>query len=193
MKTTNYRLSSEMETISSSQTEWFASHVREILTSDKHFYSKTDYLGQCLIELQNKIDYLSEDIKAMQFLKRKLAESKQLAQQIIADEMMKLGVDRLDGVSISSLTITPEKTKHEQKISFKNPDALMKLGYFKVSLDEEAVREEMKTLEGMERIDPYIEMVSVTETVPAKIKVNQRRSNANNQAKELLNYIDEAA
>ena len=48
----------------------------------------------------------------------------------------------------------------------------------------------MLTVEGMNEIDEFVEVGVVSEEVPARIKVNARRSSSNNQATELLNLVD---
>jgi len=59
-----------------------------------------------------------------------------------------------------------------------------------VVVDENAVKEAMSTLEGMNEIDKFVEVGIVKEEVPARIKVNSRRNSSNNQATELLNLVD---
>ena len=48
----------------------------------------------------------------------------------------------------------------------------------------------MLTVEGMNEIDEFVEVGVLSEIVPAKIKVNSRRSSTNNQATELLSLVD---
>ena len=187
MKTTNYRLQTEIEQLSpTSQKEWFKHYIQEVLESDKPYHVKADYIGMSLQELQTKIDYLSLDIKELQTLKKRLTQAKSIAQETIASVLTTYGIDRIDGTVISSLTITPSKTKTKDTLSIIDPHALMSLGYTKVSVDEEAVKEAMSTIEGMDEIDAYVEVSVTTEEVPARVKVNTKRSSANNEATELL-------
>ena len=65
MKMTNYRLQTQMEQIKPNSTEWYKNYIREILESDKPYHVKTDYIGLSFQELQNKLDYLSDDIKEL--------------------------------------------------------------------------------------------------------------------------------
>jgi hypothetical protein len=66
----------------------------------------------------------------------------------------------------------------------------MALGYTKVTVDEEAVKDAMSTLEGMDEIDKFVEVSIVTEEVPARIKINSKRGSANNEATtELLEQV----
>jgi len=187
MKTTNYRLQTEIEHLSpSSQTQWFENYMREILESDKPYHVKADYIGMSLQELQNKMDYLGADIKEMQDLKKRLGEAKSIAQETIASVLAEYGIDRIDGTAISSITITPSKVKTKDTLTITDYHALIALGYTKVTVDEEAVKEAMSTLEGMNEIDKYVEVNVTKEKVPARIKINAKRNSANNEAIELL-------
>ncbi len=189
MKTTNYRLQTEIEHLTpTSQKNWFKNYVREILESDKPYHAKTDYIGLSFQELQNKIDYLSSDIKELQQLKKTLSEAKSIGQETTASVLSEYGIDRIDGTTISSLTITPSKIKTTDKLVITNKDALMELGYVKVILDEDAVKDAMSTIEGMDEIDKFVEVSITTEEVPARIKINAKRGSINNEATELLEH-----
>jgi predicted transcriptional regulator len=190
MKTTNYRLQSEVENIKEDNQEWFKNYIRQILESDKPYHVKTDYIGLSIQELQNKIDYLGEDIKEMQLLKKRLENAKSIALEATATVLAEYGIDRLDGTAISSITITPQKTKIKESFKILNQEALIKLGYFSVVVDEKAVKEAMQTKESMDEIDSYVKVSIIKENTPAKIKVNARRNSSNNQASELLKLAD---
>lgn len=187
MKTTNYRLQTEIEQLTShSQKKWFQNYIRDILESDKPYHVKADYIGLSFKELDNKIDYLSADINELQQLKKRLTEAKVVAQEATASVLLEYGIDRIDGTAISSLTITPAKTKSTDKVVITDAYALMALGYTKVTVDENAVKEAMYTLEGMNEIDRYVEVSVITEEIPARIKVNTKRGSVNNESSELL-------
>lgn len=193
MKTTNYRLQTEIENLKEGKEEWFKNYVRQVLESNKPYYIKADYLGLSIQELQNKIDYLSEDIKELTALKKRLTNAKELSMQAIASVIAEYGIDRLDGTAISSITITPSAIKSKETFKILDAQALIDLGYYTVIVDEDAVKNAMLTLEGMKEIDKYIEIGIVTEEVPARIKVNARRMHTNNQATELLSLVEQAA
>ena len=183
MKMTNYRLQTEIEHLTpTSQKEWFRNYVREILESDKPYHAKADYIGLSFQELQNKIDYLASDIKELQQLKKTLTEAKTIAQEATASVLTEYGIDRIDGTAISSLTITPSKIKTKDKFVITDPYSLMALGYTKVTVDEDAVKAAMSTLEGMDEIDKFVEVGVITEEVPARIKINSKRGKVNNEA-----------
>ena len=193
MKMTNYRLQTEIENIKADKQEWFKNYVRQVLESNKPYHAKADYIGLSIQEIQNKIDYLSEDIKEMTALKKSLTSAKATALEATAFVLAEYGIDRLDGTSISSITITPQKTKLKETFKVTNAEALIKLGFYSVVVDEQSVKDAMLTVEGMDEIDKFVEVGVVSEEVPAKIKVNARRSSQNNQATELLNLVDSQA
>jgi len=193
MKMTNYRLQTEIENIKEDKQEWFKDYVRQVLESNKPYHAKADYIGLSIQEIQNKIDYLSEDIKEMTALKKSLTSAKTTALEATATVLAEYGIDRLDGTSISSITITPQKTKLKETFKITDADALIKLGFYTVVVDEQSVKDAMSSIEGMDEIDEFVEVGVVSEEVPAKIKVNARRSGPNNQATELLNLIDAQA
>jgi len=189
MKTTNYRLQTEIEHLTpTSQKDWFKNYVREILESDKPYHAKADYIGLTFQEIQNKIDYLASDIKELQQLKKTLTEAKTIAQEATASVLAEYGIDRIDGTAISSLTITPSKIKTKDKLVITDKYALMALGYTKVTVDEDAVKDAMSTLEGMDEIDKFVEVSVITEEMPARIKINAKRGSAHNEATELLEH-----
>ena len=193
MKMINYRLQTEMEQIKSSSTDWYKHYLRGVLESDKPYHVKADYIGLSFQEIQNKIDYLANDIKELQSLKKDLVSAKLIAQEATADVLSEYGIDRMDGTAISSITLAAEKSTTKMSIKITDPDALIKLGYVNIVVDTEAVEQAMLTMEGMDEVDRYIEIVTETKTTPAKIKINSKRSSINNQTTELLNYAVEDA
>jgi len=193
MKMTNYRLQTEIENINTDKTEWFKNYVRQVLEGNKPYHAKADYIGLSIKELDNKIAYISDDIKELQTLKKNLSSAKATALEATATVLQEYGIDRLDGTSISSITITPQKTKLKETFKVTDSDALIKLGYFSVVVDEQSVKDAMLTIEGMNEIDKFVEIGVVKEELPAKIKVNARRSSSNNQATELLSLVENQA
>ena len=194
MKTTNYRLQTEIEHLNPmAKKEWFKNYIRQILESERPYHAKADYIGLSFQELQNKIDYLFEDIKELQRLKKDLTEAKSIALEVSAEVLQEYGIDRIEGTVISSLTLSPQKTKTKEHFKITDEEALIKLGYYKVVVDEAAIKEAMLTQESMDEIDPFVEISLSKEIVPAKLKVNARKKSSNNQAAELLNLVEQQA
>ena len=189
MKTTSYRLQTEIEHLTpTSQKEWFKNYLKEILESDKPYYVKSDYIALSFMELDNKVDYLVNEIKALTALKRKLQEAKTLGLEIAAQTLKEYGIDKMEGTAISSLTIAPSKTKEKETLRIKDPGKVMELGYVSFFVDEKSVKEALKHQEMFDQLDPYIEVSLEEETVPARLKINKKRSaNTTNETVELLN------
>ena len=190
MKMTNYRLQSEMEHIKPQSQEWFKDYLRQVLESNKPYHVKADYIGLSIQELQNKIDYLAEDIKEMSALKKSLTTAKETALEASASVLSEYGIDRLDGTAISSITITPQKTKIKTLLSILDEKSLIELGYFKAVLDTEAIEKALELGENNDEINRHVQLEVQKETTPARIKVNAKRKSANTQAEELLTLVD---
>lgn len=193
MKMTNYRLQTEIEHMKEDKQDFFKNYVRQVLESNKPYHAKADYIGLSIGEIQNKIDYLSEDIKEMSALKKSLTDAKSIALEAFASVLAEYGiVDRLDGTVISSITITPKRVKFNETFKIIDPTALIQLGYYTVVVDEIAVKKAMSTLESMDEVDPFVEVGVTTEEIPARIKVNTKRTSANTQADALIELLDAA-
>jgi hypothetical protein len=177
MKTTNYRLQTEIEHLTpTAQKDWFKNYLKEVLESDKPYYVKSDYIALSFMELDNKILYLSNEIKTLTALKKKLQEAKTLGLEIAAQTLHEYGIDKMEGTAISSLTIAPEKQKTKESIRIKDPQKVMELGYVQFSVDEKAVKEALHHTEMFEQLDPYVDVSIEDETVPARLKINKKRS-----------------
>ena len=191
MKMTNYRLQTEIEHLSpTSQKEWFRNYLKEILESDKPYFQKSDYIALSFMELDNKIAYIGNEIKQLTELKKKLTQAKTLGLEIAASILQEYGIDKMEGTAVSSLTIAPSKTKTKETIRYKNPNKIMELGYVTFSVDEKAVKEALKTEEGLDELDPYIQIEVEVEEIPAKLKINKRRSS--NEPTTTIELLDAA-
>ena len=177
MKTTNYRLQNELEHLGPlAQEQWFKEYLKSVLESDKPYYTKSDYIALSFMELDNKLSYLSDEIKMLSVLKKRLAEAKALGLEIAAQTLKEYGIDKMEGTAISSLTITPSKIKVKETLHYKNPNKIMELGYVSFSVDEASVKSALKTKEGLEELDAYVQIEIEEEPVLAKLKINKRRS-----------------
>ena len=183
-----YRLQTEMENLKIGNVEWFKGYVRDVLESDKPYYEKADYIAYSINQVQNKIDYVSNEIKELQDLKKSLATSKELAMEITASVLAEYGIDKLEGASISSITITPEKVKTENVIFIKDEKAVIQLGFVSLIPDYEAIEKTLTTNEGYvyEELAQYVEVSKISTTTQSKIKINNKRNSSTN-----INQVDE--
>lgn len=192
MKLVNYALQTQIETLSETKSqEFFKKYIQEILEDEsKPYYQKADYVGLSLNELKNKIDYLSSNIKELQALKKKLSESLELAKVLTAQVLVSNGVNRVDGNIISSLTLTKESTTIKKKITIKDENSVMGLGFVKFSVDEDAITKalEEESSKDLKELNKYIKVEDIKTTTEAKVKVNTKRAanNAETTTDEIL-------
>ena len=182
MKLVNYQLQTQIEYLAEEKSNnFFKEYLQSILEdTSKPYYQRADYIGLSLNEIKNKIDTLSSDISELQTLKKKLTSALDIAKVQVAEIFIANGIDRMDGNIISSLTLSNATSKIKDEIIIKNEDALINLGYVKFSVDIEAVELALQTKEGKKELKKLVEVTPITITNPAKIKVNTKRTSANN-------------
>ena len=182
MKLVNYQLQTQIEYLGENKTN---SHFKDYLKSvledtSKPYYQRADYIGLSLNEIKSKIDTLTSDISDLQVLKKKLSNALEIAKVQVADIFIANGIDRIDGNIISSLTLTNPTSKTKDEILIKDEKTLINLGYVKFSVDLEAIEKALQTKEGKKELKKLVEVMPITVTTPAKIKVNTKRAAVNN-------------
>ena len=182
MKLVNYQLQTQIEYLGENKTN---SHFKDYLKSvledtSKPYYQRADYIGLSMQEIKSKIDTLSSDISDLQALKKKLNSALEIAKELTANVFLENGIDRIDGNIISSLTLTNATTKTKDEILIKDEKTLINLGYVKFSVDLEAVEKALQTKEGKKELKKLVDVMPITVTTPAKIKVNTKRTSVNN-------------
>jgi len=191
MKVKKYRLETEIEHLSiDNQKSWFMDYLKSLLESDKPYYQKSDYIALCFFELDNKVDYLANEIKALTAQKKKLEEAKRLGLEITAKTLQTYGIDKMEGTVISSLTTTPSKKKLNRKIVIKDPSKVMELGFVNFTVDRKAIDIALENGEDISELLQHIEVTETTEITLPKLKINKRRSSNNNiVSTELLDDV----
>ena len=182
MKLINYQLQTQIEYLGVNKANnFFKEYLQGILEdTSKPYYQRADYIGLSLNEIKSKIDTLTSDISDLQALKKKLSNALEIAKVQVAEIFIGNGIDRIDGNIISSLTLTNPTTKTKDEILIKDEKTLINLGYVKFSVDLEAIEKALQTKEGKKELKKLVEVMPITVTTPAKIKVNTKRTSANN-------------
>ena len=182
MKLVNYQLQTQIEYLSDDKpNNFFKEYLQSILEdTSKPYYQRADYIGLSLNEIKSKIDTLTSDISDLQALKKRLNSALEIAKVQVADIFIANGIDRIDGNIISSLTLTNPTSKTKDEILIKDEKTLINLGYVKFSVDLEAIEKALQTKEGKKELKKLVEVMPITVTTPAKIKVNTKRTSANN-------------
>lgn len=190
MELKKYRLQSEMENLKQGNEEWFKDYVRGVLESNKPYFEKADYIAYSINQISNKIDYISNEIKELQELKKSLNNSKELAMQITASILTnEYGISKLEsGVAISSITVTPEKSKTSQVITIKNEQAVLGLGYVSFIPDYSAIEVDLvkKSKAELKELMQFIEVNTITEIMPEKIKINNKKAVNSTKSDEII-------
>ncbi len=190
MELKKYRLQTEMENLKQGNEEWFKDYVRGVLESNKPYFEKADYIAYSINQISNKIDYISNEIKELQELKKSLNNSKELAMQITASILTnEYGISKLEsGVAISSITVTPEKSKTSQVITIKNEQAVLGLGYISFIPDYSAIEVDLvkKSKAELKELMQFIEVNTITETIPEKIKINNKKAVNSTKSDEII-------
>ena len=193
MKTTRYKFEKVLEGASPQSIEYLKGEFRAILESDKDYTRKADYIGFSIASIDDKIDSIDEEIKELQALKKTLKEAKEISQEVGAEIFSEYGIDRLEGVGISSITISEGKQKIKEHLIIQKDkeDILIALGYYKRVVDEEAVFQALCGADTRSKIESFAEIEIINETSQAKLKINKRRGCS--KADLLLADITEAA
>ena len=191
MKLINYQLQTQIEYLSDDKpNNFFKEYLQTILEdTSKPYYQRADYIGLSLNEIKNKIDCLTSDIQDLQTLKKKLSTALEIAKVQVAEIFTTNGIDRIDGNIISSLTLTTPTSKTKDEIIIKDEKTLINLGYVKFSVDVEAIEKALQAKEGKKELKKYVDVIPITITTPAKIKVNTKRTSANNTQTEQTDEI----
>lgn len=178
MEIKKYRLQSEMEHLKEGNQDWFKDYLRSVLESDKPVYAKTDYISYSINQLSNQISYVNDEIKELQSLKKNLTDAKELAMQLTASVLHDYGIDKLEGTTVSSITITPQKVKTSNVITIKDEQAVLGLGYVSFSPDYKAIEQaiETKSENELSELMQFIDVNTLTVTTPEKIKINNKRA-----------------
>jgi hypothetical protein len=177
MRLVDFKLQSQLENLSELKSQKYVKeYVKSILEdSSRPYFQKADYIGNCLQDIQSKIDYISNDIKQLQEYKKKLTSALNLAKEIVADVLITNGVDRIDGNYISSITVVNESVSSKEDILILNENKVMGLGYVKFTPDIDAVKKALATNEGKEELQDLVTQIKTTTINKAKIRVNSKK------------------
>ncbi|PRM88650.1 siphovirus Gp157 family protein [Aliarcobacter cryaerophilus] len=178
MKLIDYKLQTQFENLNELKSQkYIKEYLKSILEdTSKPYYQKSDYIGLCLDEISNKIDFISVDIKQMQEHKKKLQTALKLAKELVAEIFMEYGIDKIDGNFISSLTLTKESQSSKTDIVVLDANAVMGLGYVKFSPDIDAIKIAIESNnKDKEELEKYINTITTTSTNKAKIRVNAKK------------------
>lgn len=156
--------------------KWFTQSVKDILESKLSPFSKSDVIAEAFISIDAKIDYIKEQQALLSNLKKQLELAKSYAKEEVSNTLLSFGVSKLEGLKVSSITATKPTNKSVARLEVLNKDELLKLGYFKVVLDEEAVEEALLSADKRPEVEQFADMKIETVSKKATIRINKRKS-----------------
>ena len=125
------------------------------------------------VKIFNVDDNITSDIKNEFSIELKAA--KEIALTTGAEIFKEYGIDKIEGLGISSITIGKESIKTKTKLKILNEDSLIKEGYFKVILDQDAIIQAYSKADERAKILNYCEVSLISEKSNAKLKINKKR------------------
>ncbi len=179
MKLVNYALQQQIEYLSEEKSkQHFKEYLQSILEdTSTPYFQRCDYVGLSLNELKSKIDTLTKDISELQEYKKKLSSALDIAKELTAEVFINNGIDRIDGNIISSLTLTKPSMTTKNKITVLKSNELMRLGYVKFSVDDEAIaRVVEENSDALIEWESYISIEKIETINPVIVKVNTKRA-----------------
>ena len=162
--------------------EWFNQSVKSVLqTPTVSSYEKSDRIAETFVSLDVKIEYIKDQQRLLASLKKQLELAKSYAKEEVANALLSMGVKKLEGLTISSITATKATDKSVAKLEILDEKALMSAGYFKVELDKEAIEQALLSADQRHEVEQFADMKIERVHKPATIRINRRKSFAQDE------------
>ena len=157
--------------------EWFAQSVTEILHSPViSSYIKADKISEAFISLDAKIKYIKEQQRLLANLKKQLESAKSIAKEEVANALLSLGVKKLEGLTVSSITASEATEKSVAKLEIYDERELINRGFFTIEVDKEAVEKALLSADQREEVEGLADMKIELVQKPATIRINKRKT-----------------
>jgi len=166
--------------------EWFQQSVMDILKAPtQSSFAKADRIAEVFMSIDVKIDYIKEQQKLLASLKKQLELAKGYAKVEVSNALTSLGVTKVEGLAVSSITATKATDKSVAKLMILNEDELMNRGFFKVELDKEAIEKALLSADQRHEVEEYADMTIELVHKPATIRINKRKSLAQEEPTQI--------
>ncbi len=157
--------------------DWFKSTLVTLLQDeDLAYYAKADKIADAFFSLEEKVSYIKLQVQLLQQLRKRLESVKAVSKEQVALAMESFGVERLEGLSVSSLTITPAVEESVASIDILDEQALIHAGYFTVVLDKDAVEQALYSADQRHEVEEYVSVNVETKSKPISVRINKRRT-----------------
>lgn len=193
MKTVRYSFERAIESATDANEPWLKERYQEILESHKDFTRKCDYIGLSIVSLDEKMVGIDEEMNELKQLKESLKCAKEVALRVGAEVFESYGIDRLEGIGISSITLQHTLPSKKLKLSVVNEAMLIDAGFYKKVVDTEALLEAYKSGDYLDLITQHCSIELMTSQPFKKLKINKRRSSKSSTIGSISDSIEEVA
>lgn len=156
--------------------KWFSQSLQEVLESNVDSYSKCDVIADIFTSIDSKLSYIKDQQDLLSNLKKQLELAKNHAKEEVSTLLSSYGLSKLEGLKVSSITVSEESNKHVPKLEIYNKDELLKLGFFTVILDEKAVEKALLSADTRPEVQEYADIKLEIQKKSATIRINKRKS-----------------
>jgi hypothetical protein len=162
--------------------EFFHQSVMNILKAPtQSSFAKADRVAEAFVSLDVKIDYIKEQQRLLASLKKQLELAKSSAKVEVSNALISLGVTKLEGLAISSITASKATDKSVAKLLILDEDELLNRGFFRVELDTEAIEKALLSADQRGEVEQFADMKIELVHKPATIRINKRKSVAQDE------------
>ena len=162
--------------------EWFNQSIMNILKAPtQSSFAKADRVAEVFTSLDVKIQYIKEQQKLLASLKNQMELAKSSAKIEVSNALISLGVTKLEGLAISSITATKATDKSVAKLMILDEDELLNRGFFRVELDREAIEKALLSADQRGEVEQFADMKIELVHKPATIRINKRKSVAQDE------------
>ena len=156
--------------------EFFHQSVMNILKAPtQSSFAKADRVAEVFTSLDMKISYIKEQQQLLASLKKQLELAKSSAKVEVSNALISLGVTKIEGLAISSITATKATDKSVAKLEILDEDELMNRGFFRVELDREAIEKALLSADQRHEVEQFADMKIELVHKPATVRINKRK------------------
>jgi len=162
--------------------EWFNQSIMNILKAPtQSSFAKADRVAEVFTSLDVKIQYIKEQQQLLAGLKKQLELAKSSAKIEVSNALISLGVTKLEGLAISSITASKATDKSITQLVILDEDELLNRGFFRVELDKEAIEKALLSADQRGEVEQFADMKIELVHKPATIRINKRKSVAQDE------------
>ena len=119
---------------------------------------------------------LDEEVKNLKEYKQRLKEAQEVALCVGAKVFSSYGITKIEGASVSSITVTNATEWSKLELRVENEEAFIEQGFYKKVLDEKKIIKAYAQGDYKDFILAHARVEPVIYIKPSRLRVNKRRS-----------------